>query len=815
MMTESVRWVTADGSGGNVATSLGRRAGIAAAVSVVVTAAALTIALMAAAGNREQGRELSGRLVPAARAAVGLGNLYTAESGALRDYVTSGRAASLMEFRDAAAAVPAQLARVARLGRGYRPVPPGVAAAGSALAAWRARVAGPQLAAARRGDFPAARALQADIARTRPYSLAVRAKVAGLQARINDQQAMAAGHLITGQRALLWALVAVCALVALIAAGGVVAVRRWLLVPFRSLRAAADSVAAGRYDTRVPAPGPAELAALGRSAEQMRARLVTALDGAEEAENKFRRLFDAAPDALLTVREDGTIVMANVQAERMFGYGPGELGGQRAALVLPAAADAPASYLADLGPDPVTGRTTTAAGRDGREFPVEATVTTLPSGTGNGLTGLISLRDITERLAAQAETDRLRAEADAERYQRRLEQSQRLESLGQLVGGVAHDFNNILNIITGYASLLAEQLADPDPADPDERDSALTYIGQVQDAAQRAVSLTRQLLAFARRDVTRPQVLDLNAVIGGVEHMLRRTLGEQVELVTAPAPDLWPVLADPGQLGQVLVNLAVNASDAMPGGGKLTIDTASITVDDAYASARPGLAPGRYARIRVSDTGTGMDADTAARVFEPFYTTKPAGKGTGLGLAAVHGIITGAGGHAALYSEPGLGTTITLLLPATGHAPGTGTAPAPQAPAAAGGSGETILVAEDEDALAALVHRILTRNGYRVDAATTPRDALARASDLDRHIDLLLTDAVMPGMLGNEVAARVQALRPGLPVLYMSGYAQPVLDTHGALDPHIDLLEKPFSETTLLTRIRHALDNNTQQPGTR
>ncbi len=478
--------------------------------------------------------------------------------------------------------------------------------------------------------------------------------------------------------------------------------------------------------------------------------------------------------------------------------------------MLPAAAEAPASYLANLGPDPVTGRTRTAAGRDGREFPVEATVTTLPSGTGNGLTGLISLRDITERLAAQAEADRLRAEADQERYQRRLEQSQRLESLGKLVGGVAHDFNNILNIITGYASLLAEQLADPDPADPGERDSALTYVGQVQDAAQRAVSLTRQLLAFARQDVTRPQILDLNAVIGGVEHMLRRTLGEQVELVTAPAPDLCPVLADPGQLGQVLVNLAVNASDAMPGGGKLTIDTASITVDDAYAAARPGLAPGPYARIRVSDTGTGMDAGTAARVFEPFYTTKPAGKGTGLGLAAVHGIITGAGGYAGLYSEPGIGTTVTLLLPATDQAPGP--APGPQAPAAAGGRGETILVAEDEESLAALVHRILTRNGYRVHAATTPHDALTRASDLDQHIDLLLTDAVMPGMLGNEVAATVQALRPGLPVLYMSGYAQPILDTHGALDPQIDLLEKPFSETTLLTRIRHALDNNTQQP---
>ncbi len=787
------------------AAGLGRRAAVAAAVAAAVTAAALAVALMAAAGNRADGRRLSAQLVPAAGAAVGLGNLYTAESGALRDYVTTGRARPLAEFRDAAADFPGQLARVAGLVRGYPAIPAPAAAAGSALRAWRGRVAGPQLAAAARGDFAAARALQGDLAVTRPYSLAVRARLAALQEAITAQQQRVTRRLLAGQQVLIWALIAVAAVVAVIAAGGVIAVRRWLLRPFKALSAAADQVAAGRYGTRVPAAGPAELADLGRSAEQMRARLVTALAGAEHAEARFRRLFDAAPDAVLTVGGDGTIVMANARAEKMFGYEPAGLAGQDAAAVLPAAADTLPGYLAGPGPEPVTGRTTTAVTRDGRQFPVEATVTTLPSG--NGLTGLISLRDITERLAAQAEADRLRAEADAERYQRRLEQSQRLESLGQLVGGVAHDFNNMLNIITGYASLIAEQLAAPDPAGPDERDTALTYVGQVQDAAQRAVALTRQLLAFARRDVTRPQVLDLNAVIGSVEHLLRRTLGEQIELVTSPAQGLWPVLADPGQLDQVLVNLAVNASDAMPGGGKLTIDTANVTVDDAYAAARPGLTPGRYARLRVSDTGTGMDAETAARVFEPFYTTKPAGKGTGLGLAAVHGIITGAGGYASLYSEPGIGTTVTTLLPATSQQ----AQPAPAPPtAASGGNGESVLVAEDEPALADLVRRILTRNGYRIHAATSPDAALAHASDLDQPISLLLTDAVMPGMLGNELAARVRALRPGLPVLYMSGYAQPILDTHGALDPDVDLLEKPFSETALLTRVHDVL--NPQPP---
>ena len=244
----------------------------------------------------------------------------------------------------------------------------------------------------------------------------------------------------------------------------------------------------------------------------------------------------------------------------------------------------------------------------------------------------------------------------------------------------------------------------------------------------------------------------------------------------------------------------------MPGGGKLTIDTANIMIDDAYAATRPGLAPGRYARLRVSDTGTGMDRDTLAHVFEPFYTTKPTGQGTGLGLATVHGIITGAGGHAFIYSEPGTGTTVTALLPVTGPGPAT---PETEATAIAptGGLGETVLLVEDEKSLWELASRILARNGYHVCTATTPADALRHASDLTQPIDLLLTDVVMPGMLGGELATRIRAVRPGLPVLYMSGYAQTVLDTQGALDPGINLVEKPFSENDLLTRLRDAIDN--------
>ena len=308
--------------------------------------------------------------------------------------------------------------------------------------------------------------------------------------------------------------------------------------------------------------------------------------------------------------------------------------------------------------------------------------------------------DLAERAAqaiynARLMSQVLRADAERAAAQDRLRHAERMESLGQLVGGIAHDFNNLLNVIAGYSDLLAEEIAGL-AAEDARLGSVLGDVEQVRGAAQRAVRLTRQLLIFARSDVVHPEVLSLNDTVTGLEQLLRRTLGEHITLNTAPAGGLWPVKADAGQLEQVLVNLAVNARDAMPGGGKLTIDTANITVDEAYADGRPGLEPGRYARLRVSDTGTGMPPEVLARVFEPFFTTKPKGKGTGLGLATFYGIITGAGGHAQIYSEPGLGTTITGLLPATSEDAARSAAPPAAAPR---GRGETILLVEDETSL--------------------------------------------------------------------------------------------------------------------
>jgi signal transduction histidine kinase len=384
--------------------------------------------------------------------------------------------------------------------------------------------------------------------------------------------------------------------------------------------------------------------------------------------------------------------------------------------------------------------------------------------------------------------------AEKERLQLQLQQSQRLESLGQLAGGIAHDFNNLLAVILGYSTFIARRA--PEGSD-DERD-----VAEIRTAGERATRLTQQLLAFARRENVRPKVLDLTGVVLEMEQLLRRTLGEHVKLETALAADLWPIMADYGQLEQVLVNLAVNARDAMPEGGTLTIDTENVEADAAYVTLRQGLSPGRYVRLRVSDTGVGMSPEVAARAFEPFFTTKPKGEGTGLGLATIYGIVSGAGGHVQAYSEPGLGTTFTVLLPATD-------APLPAPPDALreprAGAGETILVVEDEVAMLEVTRRLLDGGGYSVLTAGGGEEALRVVAAYEGTIDLLLTDVVMPGMLGKEVARRVTALRPGIAVLYMSGYAQSVIGPMGDLANGHTIIDKPFTETALLERVASVL----------
>jgi signal transduction histidine kinase len=390
--------------------------------------------------------------------------------------------------------------------------------------------------------------------------------------------------------------------------------------------------------------------------------------------------------------------------------------------------------------------------------------------------------------------------------QAQLQQSQRLESLGQLAGGVAHDFNNLLSVILSYASFVSEELAAPPDSDwPKKLESARSDVGHITRAAERAAILTRQLLAFARQEVIRPRVLDLDDVITAVDDMLRRTLGAQVELITTLGGDLWPVLADPGQLEQVLVNLVVNARDAMPDGGTLTIDTSNITVDTATIAGGSRAQPGRNVRLRVSDTGTGMPADVIERVFEPFFTTKNEGTGTGLGLATVYGIITQAEGSIQIYSEPGTGTTVSVTLPVTAAeaVPMAEPVPYERTP-----KGETILVVEDEAALREVTERIFTRNGYHVITAANGPEALAIARGHPGEIHLLATDVVMPHMLGKEVAEKLREIKPGIAVLFMSGYARTVLASQGRLDPNVALVEKPFSEAELLKQAGQVLNGH-------
>jgi PAS domain S-box-containing protein len=377
-----------------------------------------------------------------------------------------------------------------------------------------------------------------------------------------------------------------------------------------------------------------------------------------------------------------------------------------------------------------------------------------------------------------------------------LRQSQKMEAVGRLAGGVAHDFNNLLMVMSGAADLGLERLAEGHPTRAE--------LVQITDAAQRGASLTRQLLVFSRRQVIEPRLLDVNAVIGNVRDMLQRLVGEDVRIVQVTDSAPASVLADGGQLEQILMNLAANARDAMPRGGTLTIRTARVSVGDGHERSSPSVPPGTYVSLTVSDTGVGMDASIKAHLFEPFFTTKPTGEGTGLGLAAVYGIVQQSDGHIVVSSEPGQGTTVTMLLP---FVEDTSVPDLPVfKPVRLPGGTETILVVEDESMVRDLVVRILQRNGYEVIGAGSLKEALTEIQSRQAGIDLLLTDVVMPVDSGPKVAERLRKYFPDLPVLYMSGYTDAALGVYGVLNPGISLLQKPFSSAQLLTNVREMLD---------
>jgi nitrogen-specific signal transduction histidine kinase/CheY-like chemotaxis protein len=376
-----------------------------------------------------------------------------------------------------------------------------------------------------------------------------------------------------------------------------------------------------------------------------------------------------------------------------------------------------------------------------------------------------------------------------------LHQSQKMEAVGRLAGGVAHDFNNMLAVIAGHADMALEQTAPYSALHAD--------LLEIQKAAQRSADLTRQLLAFARKQTIAPKVLDLNAIIAGMLKMLGRLIGEDIDLLWKPANPLWPVNMDPAQIDQILVNLVVNARDAIAGVGKIAIETGQVVFDGAYCQTHAGFVPGSFVLLAVSDNGRGMDKEILAQIFDPFFTTKPPGQGTGLGLATVYGIVKQNHGFINVYSEPGEGTTCKIYLPR--HASDQVDTGPTRAPVVAPTGAETVLLVEDEEALLKLGQILLERLGYTVLAAGSPSQALHQAQAHAGAIDLLLTDVIMPEMSGRELWKRLSALRPDLKCLFMSGYTADVIAHHGVLDEGVHFLQKPFSREALATKLREAL----------
>ncbi len=497
----------------------------------------------------------------------------------------------------------------------------------------------------------------------------------------------------------------------------------------------------------------------------------------------LRRVIDTTPSFIFVRDRDGRFVLANRSLAEYYDTTVEEMLGRRDADFNPHAEEV-AAFLADDREVLTLRRTvrreeTVTEPRTGerRWFHVIKTPLVLPGGEDALVLGIVA--DVTER----------------KRLEEQFYQSQKMEAIGQLAGGVAHDFNNLLTVILGNVEFLLGDL----PPDDKRREE----LSEVRDAAARAAGLTRQLLAFSRRQVVEARPLDLNALVTGVEKLLRRLLGEDVELSTALGPELGTVVADAGQLEQVLVNLAVNARDAMPEGGRLTIETANVELDEEYAASHISVVPGPHVMLAVSDTGVGMDEQTKLRIFDPFFTTKEPGKGTGLGLATVYGIVKQNGGNIWVYSERGRGTSFKIYFPRTEAVvrritPGS-------MPAVEGGI-ETILLAEDEEAVRRLAQRVLEAQGYTVLAAATPAEALKLARRHEGTIDLLVTDVVMPGMSGPDLAREVVVERPDMRVLYVSGYTHDAVTRHRVLPEGATFLQKPFTAPALARRVRAVLD---------
>jgi PAS domain S-box-containing protein len=504
-----------------------------------------------------------------------------------------------------------------------------------------------------------------------------------------------------------------------------------------------------------------------------------------EAAIRFQaQLLNAVQQAVVATDPEGTVIFWNKFAENLYGWTAEEaVGGTIEELT-------PSPFLRDHGAEIVergtAGESWTGEflvqGKSGKSFPALLTTSPVLDEKGRVLGYVRVSIDLTER----------------RNLEEQFRQSQKMDAVGRLAGGIAHDFNNLLTVIRLNTEIILDSFDATDPRSDD--------VKQIKSAAERASSLTRQLLAFSRKQILQPRVLDMNSVVGTVEPMLRRLIGEDIT-ITSHCGARGYVVADPGQLEQILVNLVVNARDAMPQGGRISIETKNVNLDENYTSEHAPVVAGRYVMLAVTDTGVGMTADTKEHAFDPFFTTKDPGKGTGLGLATVYGIVKQSGGYVWIYSEPAHGTALKLYFPEVSAAAAFGSAaeyqPAIKTP---NRGSETILLVEDEEAVRGLACRILERQGYRVIAAQHGRDAMEIATKEAGHIDLVLTDVVMPGMNGRGLVERLAGIRPSIKSLYMSGYTDDDIIRRGFIEPSKSFLQKPFTSEALLETVRKVLD---------
>lgn len=507
-----------------------------------------------------------------------------------------------------------------------------------------------------------------------------------------------------------------------------------------------------------------------------------------EANEKLQAVIDTAPVAIYTMDFEARITGWNAAAQRMFQFTENEVLGQLLPNVLQDDREQTlAAYQRVLAGEDLRGVEARRRRKDGKVIYVNMWTALLRDAAGKANGFLAAVTDVTER----------------KQLEEQLRQSQRMEAVGRLAGGVAHDFNNLLTIITGYSDMLLNKMPEPEPL--------RRNVEEIKKASGRAASLTNQLLAFSRRQVLQAKVIDLNEIVADMNKMLRRLIPESIELVVNLEPQLGHIKADPGQIEQVIVNLAVNAREAMPQGGKLIIETANRELDEHYCRRHMSVKPGSYVMLSVSDTGAGMAPDVQEHIFEPFFTTKT-GKGTGLGLSTVYGIVKQSAGEIWVYSEPSLGSSFKIYLPRV-QAAAERAETAVQPPTPASGR-ETILLVEDEETVRMLVREILQSNGYSVLEAKNGAEGLALAGRYNGKIDLLLTDVVMPQMSGRELAEKLCPLRPGTRILFMSGYTDDAVVANGSVAPGSAFIQKPFSPDALARKLRMLLDRQRQkQPG--